>query len=444
MSRLDQTKNHSAIEQKSRHPAAQTAALQRQVLRESVSEERRDLFPRPPHAFTALIANFTGSIDVTSAREFAPVVFPPSAEPNSPQAVPVPHAHFAPSVNPPSPNVSHAAQNSPTSSLQQPPAAQRGNKSQSLGIHERHWFQHDPHPRATINVGQLEHPNNHEKNRQFSPVESPAEAIESSSDQIAGKIAAANQPLAKGITAAPHAPFLAAYEVEQFAWLPLIENLSAQQAVGFAAIACELQVELNAGRNVIAVTSRRRGEGRTTLVQCLARAVANTGLRVCLVDADCEQPKLAEQLGLAIDAGWDAVTAGGKRIDEICVESTHDGITAALLKAPCISWKEGDLAASPVWLDRLRAEFDLVLLDVPPIDTQSNVNSAADGKDRTAALALTAWKIDGWLVARDVRVTAPADLARWQQVVRLLGLNLLGILENRTVSAAPPVHARQA
>src|SRR5262249_9644666 len=52
------------------------------------------------------------------------------------------------------------------------------------------------------------------------------------------------------------------------------------------------------GQKVFLFTSCHRAEGRTTLVLCLARALANEPCRTLLVDADLTGPMVARLLGL--------------------------------------------------------------------------------------------------------------------------------------------------
>ncbi|MGC4006836.1 MAG: P-loop NTPase [Pirellulales bacterium] len=222
----------------------------------------------------------------------------------------------------------------------------------------------------------------------------------------------------------PPRPFRATFEVEKFAWLPLIDNLCVRQQAGFDQVLLELETELVAGRNVVAVTSVKRGEGRTVMTQCLAKRAVNAGLSVCIVDFDDANPRLAEALGLAVETGWEQLL-DGKSLCDAVIESVGDGMSAVLLKHPLAAETLIERAAEcAAWMDRLRREFDLVLLDTTPaIDAEMGATGNLP--------------IDGWLVVRDVHQTSLPELARWQRRVAGPNVNLLGVLENRADEMPP-------
>jgi Mrp family chromosome partitioning ATPase len=226
------------------------------------------------------------------------------------------------------------------------------------------------------------------------------------------------------------AEFRAGLEVEQFAWMPLIDNLCQQQQIGFDRVLLELETELAADRRVIALTSVKRGEGRTTMLQCLARRAAEMGLKTCIVDLDDAQPALAEQLGLAIDSGWEQAVFAGKPLADCCVEANRDALTAVLLKQPL---KSGALAqqaiAAGAMLLELREQFDLVLIDTAPLSADT---AAAEGRSSYSDLP-----IDRWLVVRDLRHTSIAEMARWQRQLGNRKMQFVGVLENRADQEVP-------
>lgn len=226
------------------------------------------------------------------------------------------------------------------------------------------------------------------------------------------------------------AEFRPGLEVEQFAWMPLIDNLCHQQQIGFDRVLLELETELAADRRIIALTSVKRGEGRTTMLQCLARRAAEMGLKVCIVDLDDAKPALAEQLGLAIDSGWEQAVFAGKPLAACCVEANRDALTAVLLKQPL---KTGSLASQSIaagaMLLELREQFDLVLIDTAPLSADT---SAHEGRSTYSELP-----IDRWLVVRDLRHTSIAELARWQRQLGNRRMQFVGVLENRADQEAP-------
>jgi capsular exopolysaccharide synthesis family protein len=115
---------------------------------------------------------------------------------------------------------------------------------------------------------------------------------------------------------------------------------------------------------LLAVTSAGRGEGRTTTAVNLALTAALDGRATLLVEADLRHPSLARLLGLAPRAGLGEVLEGGA---EIAQAVTPLGPLAVL--AAGVAQDPGAALRSPAaaaLAERLRAEWELVILDAPP------------------------------------------------------------------------------
>lgn len=382
---------------------------------------------------------FAGTIDVSS------VTIPlPAAQPAR-GPIPGPHARFA---KPPVVDMPVIAQRQS--------AARAEAISQQASQRPKQWMLHAPHPHPAMNEFPVrETPINSATNFTEPAPEyaaRPAFPRDEPHGAVAGRIAPANKPLPTQSTPARFAAgqipfaqlpvqelqataqpapqveqpgeFRAGLEVEQFAWMPLIDNLCQQQQIGFDRVLLELETELAADRRIIALTSVKRGEGRTTMLQCLARRAAEMGLKVCIVDLDDAKPTLAEQLGLAIDGGWEQAVFAGKPLADCCVEANRDALTAVLLKQPL---KQGSLASQAIatgaMLLELREQFDLVLIDTAPLSADT---SATEGRSTYSELP-----IDRWLVVRDLRHTSLAELARWQRQLGNRRMQFVGVLENR-------------
>ena len=125
-------------------------------------------------------------------------------------------------------------------------------------------------------------------------------------------------------------------------------------------------VRLAASRplRVLAVTSAGRREGRTTTAANLALTAAADGRAVLLVEADLRHPALARLLGLVPRPGAGDVLEGRADLAEAVARLGPLAVLAAgeardpgaALRGPAAA----DLAA------RLRADWELVILDAPP------------------------------------------------------------------------------
>jgi succinoglycan biosynthesis transport protein ExoP len=126
-------------------------------------------------------------------------------------------------------------------------------------------------------------------------------------------------------------------------------------------------------QRIILVTSPGPGEGKTTVVQNLGIALAETGRKVLLVDADFRRPHLHHRFGLPND--WSLVDLLSQKIpvadyspDRLAVNTGYPGLFL-LPNRPT-----QDNVAKLLYSPRLRTIFetltegyDMVLVDAPPI-----------------------------------------------------------------------------
>lgn len=121
----------------------------------------------------------------------------------------------------------------------------------------------------------------------------------------------------------------------------------------------------------LAVVSGAVGEGRTTVAVAVARAAAQRGLRVLLVEADMRRPSLARRLGAPSPTGGLAAALAGP-------PSRLEDHVVAVDGAPRLHLLAGDALdsspASALTPERLRAlqrdaehRFDLVVYDTPAL-----------------------------------------------------------------------------
>jgi receptor protein-tyrosine kinase len=119
---------------------------------------------------------------------------------------------------------------------------------------------------------------------------------------------------------------------------------------------------------VIMVSSAIPSEGKTTVVVNLALALADTGRRVTIVEADLRRPKVTRYLGMVGGAGLTNVLAGTAEVAEV-LQRYGEGDLWVLAAGPHPP-NPGELLASSqmsALLEKLRAENEYVLLDSPPL-----------------------------------------------------------------------------
>jgi uncharacterized protein involved in exopolysaccharide biosynthesis/Mrp family chromosome partitioning ATPase len=117
---------------------------------------------------------------------------------------------------------------------------------------------------------------------------------------------------------------------------------------------------------LLAVTSTRPGEGKSSLALALARSAARAGERVLLVDCDMLRPNLSRILGAMAAPGLAELLADQGETEAF---ARRDGLSGlAFLSAGVVrdGVRMGDLtirATTEGW----RRDYDLIVLDAPPV-----------------------------------------------------------------------------
>ena len=128
--------------------------------------------------------------------------------------------------------------------------------------------------------------------------------------------------------------------------------------------------EMDRQLKVIVVASPMKGDGKTTVATNLARAVAQTGKEVVLVDTDLRHPKVGARMGASRELGLGSVLTGEHDIDDVVGKTEMGGGSLRILPSGQPPPNPAALIAS----DRMRAllakladESDLVIIDTPPM-----------------------------------------------------------------------------
>jgi capsular exopolysaccharide synthesis family protein len=119
---------------------------------------------------------------------------------------------------------------------------------------------------------------------------------------------------------------------------------------------------------VLVVTSPLAGEGKTSMAANLALSLAETGERVCLVDADLRSPSVAGTFGLVQDAGLTSVLIDAATVEEV-LQPVGDTGLCVLTSGPMPPNPAEVLASERMGdvLDELARYFDHVIVDSAPL-----------------------------------------------------------------------------
>ena len=119
---------------------------------------------------------------------------------------------------------------------------------------------------------------------------------------------------------------------------------------------------------VMLVTSASAGEGKTVASLNLALALAQAGARVMLVDADLRHPRVHAALGVPNDVGLANLLLG--RAAFVDVVHTLDEPPLAVVPAGVATPNPAELLSSArigMFFERLRTQYDFVIVDTPPV-----------------------------------------------------------------------------
>jgi capsular exopolysaccharide synthesis family protein len=167
--------------------------------------------------------------------------------------------------------------------------------------------------------------------------------------------------------------------------LAMMSRVDTSEAEAFRRLRANLELaDVGFAARTIMVTSASRGEGKSTTVANLAVALARAGRNVALVDLDVRKPTLGAFFGLRGRPGITQVAAGTVALQDALVRvplSVVRGLgegragaapagTLDLLGVGSIPANPGEFVASDGVaraLDALSNQYDVVLVDTPPL-----------------------------------------------------------------------------
>jgi capsular exopolysaccharide synthesis family protein len=172
------------------------------------------------------------------------------------------------------------------------------------------------------------------------------------------------------------------------------------------------------GHQVIQITSPGMGDGKTTLAANLAVSIAQSGKRVILLDADFRRPRLHKVFGLTGGVGLASVIIGEAGLSE----AVRDTVVANLAVLPCgpIPPNPAEVLTSARFkevLDALRADYDFVIIDTPPLLAVTDP-------------CVVAPRVDGVYLALRLTKNGRPQAERAKEILTTLGAKVLGVVVN--------------
>jgi receptor protein-tyrosine kinase len=177
-------------------------------------------------------------------------------------------------------------------------------------------------------------------------------------------------------------------------------------------------IDVDQPPKVIMVSSAIPSEGKTTVVINLAVALAETGRKVTVVEADLRRPRITRYLGMVGGVGLTNVLAGTADLTDVTQYYGEHGL--AVIAAGPTPPNPGELMASASMaevLDKLRASNDFVLVDAPPLLPVADATG----------LAVV---VDGVLLSVRYGATRSDQLEQAAAIVQRVGAKMLGVILN--------------
>jgi Mrp family chromosome partitioning ATPase len=198
---------------------------------------------------------------------------------------------------------------------------------------------------------------------------------------------------------------------------PVGERLQRQAADELDRLADVLMTVAGKGRKVMGFASDRRGQGTTTLLGCVALRLAERGERVAMADANIANPRLASELGLLPEYGWERGLADPMPLEEFVIESVRQSIALLPLCCPFDAASlPGDFSAFQAAITTLREHYGMVLVDL--------------GVPGDALIGSMASVLDTVLLVRDVRNTQLDRISDLHRMFSRAGVNVAGMIES--------------
>jgi len=204
------------------------------------------------------------------------------------------------------------------------------------------------------------------------------------------------------------------------------------EAEAYHSVWTAFNVCVSSAQKLIQVTSPEPGDGKSTLISNLAIAIAQSGRRVLLIDADLRKPTLHRLFGLRQGIGVTDVANGEIDLLTAAQPTIVDGLSVLT---------SGDIPASPAellashqfsqLLSTAEREFDFVLIDSPPLLAVSDP-------------CIVSPKTHGMILVLRLQKNSRAAARRAAQLIETNHINVIGIVANGSEESTDGYEYRQS
>lgn len=147
------------------------------------------------------------------------------------------------------------------------------------------------------------------------------------------------------------------------------KNPKSRSAEAFRTLRTNIQFSsLDKELRSIVVTSSGPGEGKSTVMANLALTMAESGKKVILIDCDLRKPSIHKKMGITNSTGLTNILVQNVKKQECIFKTTVDNLF--ILTSGPIPPNPAELLGTKKmrdFIEELKLEFDLVLIDAPPV-----------------------------------------------------------------------------
>ncbi|MEZ6067414.1 MAG: CpsD/CapB family tyrosine-protein kinase [Planctomycetaceae bacterium] len=174
----------------------------------------------------------------------------------------------------------------------------------------------------------------------------------------------------------------------------------------------------NSGDKVLHFSSPEPGDGKSTTISNLAIAIAQSGKKVLLIDADLRRPTIDTLFGMRPEVGLSEVLRRDIHWENAVQSSRIDGLSILTSgRAPANPAELLSLATLPQLLREVRTEYDYILIDSPPMLAVSDP-------------CILAPHTDGLVLVVRLQKNKRASLDRTRALIDTHGVHLCGFIAN--------------
>jgi polysaccharide biosynthesis transport protein len=226
--------------------------------------------------------------------------------------------------------------------------------------------------------------------------------------------------VAQGVPVLGLIPVVSSWRGKETPYLVSIDDPTSPAAEAYRTLRTSVQfIGLDQPMRTLQVTSPNPQEGKTTTLANLAVALARSGSTVAIVCCDLRRPRVHEFFGLQNEVGFTSVLLGKVGLAG-AMQEVPDQARLSLLASGPLPPNPSELLSSKRTVEvlgSLQAEYDIVLIDAPPV------------LPVTDALVLSG-RVDATLLVAVAGATTRKEAARAVELLRQVDAPLVGAVLN--------------